>query len=69
MEKPTLEPRVYLCPSFICKPTQNETRNRRENNYGHLPKCDCHTTMIIDFAYTNETMNKRGKNDGHFTIT
>jgi hypothetical protein len=21
--------------------------------------------MMIDFAYTNETMNKRGKNDGH----
>jgi hypothetical protein len=49
-------------------PTQNKTRNRREKNYGYLPKCDCHTTMIIDFAYTNETMNKKEKNDGHLPL-
>jgi hypothetical protein len=40
----------------------------KEKNYGHLPKCDCHTTMIIDFAYINETMNKRGENDGHLPL-
>ncbi len=55
--------RNYHCTTIL--PTQNETKNKKEKHYGHLPKCDCHTTMIIGFAYTNETMNKKEKNDGH----
>jgi hypothetical protein len=60
-----------LCITTITPPFylhKNETKNRREKNYGHLPTCDCHTTMIIDFAYTNETMNKKEKNDGHLPL-
>ncbi len=56
----------YHCTTNLL--TQNETKNRREKNYGHLPTCDCHTTMMIDFAYTNETMNKKEKNDGHLPL-
>jgi hypothetical protein len=42
--------------------TQNDTMNRRAKNYGHLPQCDCNITMMINFVYTNKTMNKKGKN-------
>ncbi len=42
-------------------PTQNATMNKRKTNYGHLSQNDCHTTMMINFAYTNKIMNKREK--------
>ncbi len=49
--------------------TQNETMNKRKNNYGNLlQSCDYHTMMMINSTYTKWNHEQKGKKWWALTI-